>query len=200
MVRNDCENREPGAVPGHAAAPGHPGDRRSDRLDHQLARDQDDLQAAPYQRQDEVSQEYADLLANKIVIPSKIIDTLVKGERAGIFIDTVHRQIEQILDTKMGLFKGAMLLTMGTEPYRKMKDQVTLRIVELLPRHIHRMEDYWRESMDLKTTIHERLSGLPEAEFEQVLRTCFKQDEGILIAVGGALGLVAGMLQLLLLL
>ncbi len=151
-------------------------------------------------RQDEVSAEYADLLANKIVIPSKIIDTLVRGDRAGIFIDTVHRQIEKILNTKMGLFKGAMLLSVGTEPYRQMKTQVTRRIVDLLPQQIHRMEDYWRDAMDLQPTIHERLGNLPPAEFEQVLRTCFKEDEAILIAVGGALGLVAGLLQMSLLL
>ncbi len=151
-------------------------------------------------RQDEVSREYADLLAYKVVIPSKIIDNLMQGDRAAIFVDTVHGHIEDLLDEKMGMFKGAVLLSVGTGQYRKMKDQVAREIVQLFPRHIHRMEDYWREAMDLETTIHERLAALPEAEFENVLRTCFKQDEGILIAVGGALGLVAGLLQMLLLL
>jgi len=149
-------------------------------------------------RQAEVAREYANLLANEVIIPSKIIQSLVEGERAGLFIDTIQRQLEAILtDTPLPrALKSVVLLTVKTEPYRKMREIVTRRFVEMLPEHIHRMEDYWREAMDLEETIFERLTELPPEEFEDVLRACFREDEAILIAVGAALGLVAGLLQL----
>ncbi len=149
-------------------------------------------------RQDEVSEEYAALLADKVIIPSKIIDTLVRGKRAGLFIDVVQRQIEVVLQGKLGKigkFKGVVLYTFGTERYDQLKQRVTRKFIELVPRHINRMEDYWRDAMDLRQTISGRLRALPAAEFEDVLRTCFRQDEKILIAVGAVLGMVAGALE-----
>lgn len=151
-------------------------------------------------RQDDVSREYARLMANRIIIPSKIIDTLVRGDRASRFIDIVHREVRKIVDEKAGMLKGVVLFAMGTSRYIEMKKRVTDKIVDLLPQHTGRVEDYWRDAMNLEQTIYGRLGSLPAPEFEAVLHTCFEQDEWMLIAVGAALGMVAGLLQALLLL
>ena len=150
-------------------------------------------------RQDEVSREYAQLLANEIIIPSKIVEMLAQGERADLFVETVHTQLEALLDDRLGRLQGAVLLTVGSAPYARLKRRVTRKIVELIPRHSHLMESYWRDAMDLETTMGERLRSLPPAEFESVLRTCFKEDEWILITVGAVLGMVAGLLEALVL-
>jgi uncharacterized membrane protein YheB (UPF0754 family) len=97
------------------------------------------------------------------------------------------------------MLKGAVLFAMGTARYIEMKKRVTDKIIELLPRHTDRVEGYWRGAMDLEQTIHGRLGSLPAPEFEEVLHTCFEQDEWMLIAVGAALGMVAGLLQALVL-
>lgn len=148
-------------------------------------------------RQAEVSREYARLLAERIIIPQKIVDALVSGERAGRFIDLVHREVRRIVDEKTGLFRGVVLFAIGTASYAQMKERVTRKVVELIPRYTHRAEAYWREAMDLEETVFRRLSRLPPVEFEDVLHTCFKQDEWMLIAVGAVVGLVAGLLQAL---
>ena len=47
--------------------------------------------------------------------------------------------------------------------------------------------------------MRERISSQPPAEFQELLRPIFKEDEWILIAIGGALGALAGWVQLVLL-
>ena len=150
-------------------------------------------------RQDEVSREYARLMADRVIVPTKIIDNLVRGAQAGRFVDIVHRQVRAVVDEAAGMLKGVVLFAMGTDRYIQMKRRVTNKVVELLPRHSHRVEGYWRNAMNLEQTIHGRLSALPAPEFEAVLHNCFEQDEWMLIAVGAALGTVAGVLQAVLL-
>jgi hypothetical protein len=43
-----------------------------------------------------------------------------------------------------------------------------------------------------------RIEEMPPEEFQELLRPCFKEDEWILIALGGALGFLAGVAQILL--
>jgi hypothetical protein len=47
--------------------------------------------------------------------------------------------------------------------------------------------------------MRERISSQPPDEFQELLRPIFKEDEWILVAIGGALGALAGWAQLALL-
>ena len=69
------------------------------------------------------------------------------------------------------------------------------QLADLVPRELDRVHDYAEEALDLETELRENLRSLPPAEFEQVLRPIFRMDEDTLIAVGAALGGVAGVLQ-----
>jgi uncharacterized membrane protein YheB (UPF0754 family) len=46
--------------------------------------------------------------------------------------------------------------------------------------------------------LRERMEELPAEQFQDLLRPCFKEDEWILIALGGVLGFLAGVAQILL--
>ena len=53
--------------------------------------------------------------------------------------------------------------------------------------------------MAVEDTLHSRLASLPPPEFEEILHTCFEEDEIKLILVGAALGFSAGLLQAIIL-
>ena len=44
--------------------------------------------------------------------------------------------------------------------------------------------------------LRERMADLPPEEFQDLLRPCFQEDEWKLILMGGVLGLLAGLAQL----
>ena len=61
------------------------------------------------------------------------------------------------------------------------------------------IQAYADEALDIENTLCAKMQSLTSAEFEGVLRPAYEQDEWKVAAVGGALGLVAGWLQYLLL-
>jgi hypothetical protein len=50
----------------------------------------------------------------------------------------------------------------------------------------------------VESLLRERMEALPSEEFQDLLRPCFQEDEMKLIVLGGVLGLLAGLAQLLL--
>jgi uncharacterized membrane protein YheB (UPF0754 family) len=59
-------------------------------------------------------------------------------------------------------------------------------------------QDYAVGAIDLENTIVEKMNQLTNEEYESILRPIFKDDEPLMIAVGGILGGVVGELQVLL--
>ncbi|MBI2569570.1 MAG: DUF445 family protein [Candidatus Schekmanbacteria bacterium] len=146
-------------------------------------------------RQAEVSKEYADIVANRIMVPSKVIDMMIRGNRAEAFFEIVQRHVKRAIDSKAHLFKGVILFTIGTKQYRELKDYACQRIIDTIPKYSQRAEAYWKEAMDVENTLYTRLKELPAPDFEDILHSCFKEDEFILILVGAALGLMVGLFQ-----
>ena len=66
-----------------------------------------------------------------------------------------------------------------------------------LPRLIPASYEYTEEAMRIRPTIAQKLRELPPNDFEGVLHPVFQEDEFKLILVGGVLGFVAGLLQVL---
>ncbi len=68
-----------------------------------------------------------------------------------------------------------------------------------LPETMTYVEDYARDTMDIRNLLLEKMQELDEMQFEALIRPAFEQDEWILITVGAALGFVMGEAQALVL-
>ena len=86
-------------------------------------------------------------------------------------------------------------MTVGSSRYNEMKKSITAKVMERLPETMSYLEDYARESMDVRNLLIEKMQGLDELQFEALIRPAFEQDEWILISVGAALGFVMGEVQ-----
>ena len=80
-----------------------------------------------------------------------------------------------------------------------MKDTITTKVMERLPDTMTYLEDYARESMDVRGLLIEKMRQLDEEQFEALIRPAFAQDEWILITVGALLGFFMGEVQALVL-
>ena len=151
-----------------------------------------------HKRQQEVARDYAKLIADAVVTPSHIIESVIEGPNAGRVFDMVERQLNAAFDRRRGPALSLLRITLGAERLDEIKDQLVTRIVARLPEMMRQVDAYAKDAMDLSTTLAERLRSLSPSEFEDMLRPAFKEDEWILIAVGAALGFAVGLGQLLL--
>jgi uncharacterized membrane protein YheB (UPF0754 family) len=60
---------------------------------------------------------------------------------------------------------------------------------------MQRLEAYTDEALDVENLLVEKMSGLSSVDFEGMLHPVFQEDEIILIAMGGFLGVVIGAVQ-----
>lgn len=151
-------------------------------------------------RQQEVSVEYAKIVAGNIMTIDKIVDRLLNSENSDKLVDIVKHNVLSGVDKTAGFHKSIIQISAGSETYDAIKQIAVERFLEELPKSVKEIFDYAGEALDLEYTLRDKMSALAPEEFVDVLRPAFQEDEWILILVGTALGCAAGFLQLLFLL
>jgi hypothetical protein len=87
----------------------------------------------------------------------------------------------------------------GSTRYQEMKCTITSKIMDRLPESMTYVEDYARDTMDIRNLLIRKMQDLDELQFEALIRPAFEQDEWILISVGALLGFTMGEIQALVL-
>ncbi len=149
-------------------------------------------------RQVEVSEAYAAFFAERIFHPGALVAAVLQGPGADRMVGLLHRYVTQAVDDASGMGRPLVQLAVGTEEWLSLKYEISARVAKVVPAELDRVHDYAGQALDLKEQLSNSLKSLEPTSFEQVLRPLFKQDESTLIAVGAALGGVAGLIQWLL--
>ncbi|MDT4939629.1 MAG: hypothetical protein QOG80_3300 [Pseudonocardiales bacterium] len=150
-------------------------------------------------RRKEVAADYGALIADEIITPHKVIEAILRGPMSDRVFAMVRKQVQVALDRNTGLAKPLVVFTVGTVRYQQMKRSITAKIMQRLPETMTYVEDYARDTMDIRNLLVEKMQNLDELQFEALIRPAFEQDEWILITVGALLGFTMGEAQALVL-
>ncbi|WP_028935152.1 hypothetical protein [Pseudonocardia spinosispora] len=146
-------------------------------------------------RRKEVAADYGKLIAEDVLTVSKIMEALLTGPKSDRLLTMVQRNVGDVLDRQVGLAKPWVVLTVGSDRFRKLKRDVAARAVEAAAETMKPAMDYATDALAVERTIVDAMLELTPLEFEKVLRPAFQQDEWKLILVGGILGGIVGELQ-----
>ncbi len=146
-------------------------------------------------RQKEVSEAYASFFTARILRPEALVDGILMGPAAERIIHVLKRTCEHAVEQASGPAKHMIQLTVGTQEWIDIKSEISDRLVEVVPGELDRLHAYTESALDLERELTTNLRQLSSADFENVLRPLFRQDESTLIAVGALLGGMAGLLQ-----
>lgn len=148
-----------------------------------------------FKRQNEVADEYGELVANKILYPDNILDYIFHGTKTATLFQIMQKHIHVSMDRVGGLFNPVIRRIIGPEEYFQMKNKMTEKFMNNLQDAVSHAYDYLEHSLDIGNTLSNKLKSLEPEEFEGILRPAFQEDEWLLIAVGAVLGFIAGILQ-----
>lgn len=151
-------------------------------------------------RQQEVSRDYARLVADQVITPANIWQAILQGPGSDRLFALVQKQVEQTVDEQAGIARPLVAFAIGSRQYQQMKKTVTEKLVQTLPQTLRHVDHYAEGAMDIRNTLMSRMQKLSPEEFEGMLRPAFKEDEWSLIIVGAVLGFLVGELQTFLLL
>lgn len=143
--------------------------------------------------------EYAKLAAEKVLGPELILGALLDGPLADRLFAMVHQEVEDAIDAELGVVEPLVPAAIGSTRYETMCGSVVVAAQARVHEASQRLAPYMIEALDVERTVEESLGSLTNEELEAMLRPVFKDDEWLVVAVGGGLGFAVGELQVLLL-
>ena len=144
---------------------------------------------------DEVTRDYAKILADDLFAPEILFDAILKGPGADKLFALMAKEIGTAMDAQTGPFKPLVKLAVGTTRYNMLKASLVEMVIDRTPETLTEAHSYAKRTIDLENTIVDKMSKLTDEEYESILRPVFKDDEPLVIAVGAILGGLVGELQ-----
>jgi hypothetical protein len=155
------------------------------------------FQGLLHAQREKITRDYARILADDLFAPDILFDGIIKGPGSDKLFALAAKEVEAAIDSQTGIAGPIVALAVGTKRYRAMKDRVVELVIERFPTTLLEAQDYATNVIDLENTIIDKMNQLTNEQYESILRPVFKDDEPLMITVGGILGGVVGELQVL---
>ena len=149
------------------------------------------------QRQDEVSEVYADVIADDIVTLRNVAEELLHGARSDRTRKTIADALRPAVDQAAGAARPLVRLAVGPREYDAIRESVALEGVEYTMSPLADPEFNRRRSRKMRALLAERMQQMPSDDFSEMLRSAVRQDEWLLLAHGAVLGVFGGLVHAL---
>jgi len=148
-----------------------------------------------HQLRPQITADYARILAEDLFAPSVLFAGVLQGPTADKLFDTIQIEVSRAIDSQAGVTKPLVELAVGSRRYEEIKSRVVTTLLDELPATMDAASAYATRALDIENTIVEKMNALTNEQYESILRPVFKDDEALMIIVGGVLGGVVGELQ-----
>lgn len=135
------------------------------------------LQGLFESRQSEVSEEFGHFMQTRVLTSAQLLSALANENEKDLY-DFLRRQLPPPIPKH--IVQAAVK---------------AIRTVAANPEEHPELHAYITHALDIEETLSSRLKMLSPTNFEDLLHPVFKEDEIILIVVGGILGALAGLVQ-----
>ncbi len=148
-------------------------------------------------RQDEAAETYASIVAEEVITLKNIADNLLYGPNADRTRRMIREELKAAIDESTGMATPLVRITTGSQEFDAIREEIADRGVDYAMEPMRDPAFNEERSSVIQQLMADRLKELPPPEFARMLRSAFKEDEWLLIAVGAVLGFVAGWIQLI---
>jgi uncharacterized membrane protein YheB (UPF0754 family) len=143
-------------------------------------------------RQREVADVYAEVVASDVVTVERIADELLHGASADRSRRLIVNALRPSLDDALGRARPAVRLAVGPTEYGAIRERVAQEGAEYAIKPLADPDFNRRQSERIEQLLAEQMQEMPPHDFSEMLRSAIRQDEWLLLAHGGALGVLGG--------
>jgi hypothetical protein len=147
-------------------------------------------------RQNEVTETYAQMIADKVITLQNIGNELLHGPRSDRTMQMLEDSLRPAVDKAVGPARAAVRVAIGSKEYDQIRNSVATEATNFAPIAFNDAEFNRRQSGKIYSFVAGQMRQMGPDDFVDMLRTAIKQDEWLLFVHGGVLGLFAGFLHL----
>lgn len=155
------------------------------------------LQGLFLKRQDEIAGYFADTASAEMLTIRHFVDRMLHGPRSDRAVALVKRHIEPSVDEALGIARRAVRVAVGSREYEAAKQDLSTRALELATEPFDDPAFVASRGELVRREMYDKLTAMSPLEFTDLMRPTVEEDEWKLIAVGAALGGLAGLAQTL---
>jgi uncharacterized membrane protein YheB (UPF0754 family) len=144
-------------------------------------------------RRAEVTREFSKLVAGEVLNSKNIIKKILTGDAKDRINLIIRLSISQAIERMSAMVKPVITSAVRLETLDMIKHEIAKELTSSEVTEL--IEDYVEKALDVENVMVKKFGLLSNTEFEDILRSIFKEDEWLLIAVGGVLGLLVGFLH-----
>lgn len=154
------------------------------------------LQGLYLRRQSAVSQTFAEVFCDSFLNSKLLVSHLWRGEHAFEVQRMVRRHVRHSFDRNM-VSKLLGRVVGGRDSYDNIEKKSIEQALERITTRLNDPQVNREISRPIRTLIAQRMSALSPREFQQLLLPAFEQDQLLVVLVGGVLGGLVGLAQLI---
>jgi uncharacterized membrane protein YheB (UPF0754 family) len=147
-------------------------------------------------RQPEVADVYAGIIADDIVNMRNIGEELMHGARSDRTRHLIETAMRPAIDRAVGRVRPAVRVAVGARQYDAIRDSLAEEAADYTMTPLTDPELNKEQTGRVHELIEPRIADLNGNDFAELLRSATREDEWLLLAHGGVLGLVGGLLHL----
>lgn len=147
-------------------------------------------------RKKEIGEQYAMVMADKVITIENICDELLHGPRSDRTRATVEAVLRDSIDNAAGWARGFVKLSVGSEAYERVPQLVGVEALKVAEATVTEPKFVAEQQTKVREFVIERMSKLSPEDLSELLRSAIKQDEWLLFLHGAVLGSFAGFLHL----
>mmetsp|Transcript_8714 Transcript_8714/g.13370 ORF Transcript_8714/g.13370 Transcript_8714/m.13370 type:complete len:415 (-) Transcript_8714:363-1607(-) len=147
-------------------------------------------------RQNDVSATFARIICVEILHVKAMWEAIFAGPLSANFFAMLRAHTLLFTEKLIVEIKPIAVAAMGANTYSEMKEAIAQKVIDKIPSIIDQSYEYTQETLQMEATIRQKMQELSSKDFEGVLHPAFEEDEITLIALGGVLGALVGVIQL----
>jgi hypothetical protein len=149
-------------------------------------------------RQDEAAEVYARNIAEEVITLERIGDFLMNGPSGDRTRQLLARALRPAIDDAAGPLLPVVRVAVGSSQFDRIREGIAVEAVGRTDLAF-RDPEFGRQQGDrLRILFARRTKELPPADFVEMMRSAFREDEWMLYAHGAVMGFAGGVLHLLL--
>lgn len=152
-------------------------------------------QGAFMKRQMEVSDVFSQIVVEELVTVKNIMNEMMYGKHKDKTRRVIKTHIHQLLESP--IVRTTLQISMGLRDYAQLKTDIIDKSIDATMEPINKPELNADRASKIVGLFRTRIQELTPAEFENLLRPAFKEDELTLIILGAVTGALAGFIHLI---